>query len=43
MRSTQALFDQPFERGQATARADRIAVARTADLRQNRFARWGVK
>jgi len=43
VRSTQALFDQPFERGQATARADRIAVARTADLRQNRFARWGVK
>jgi hypothetical protein len=43
VRSTQALFDQPFERGQASARADRIAVARTADLRQNRFARWGVK
>lgn len=43
VRSTQPLFDQPFERGQATARADRIAVARTADLRQNRFARWGVK
>jgi len=43
VRSTQPLFDQPFERGQASARADRIAVARTADLRQNRFARWGVK
>lgn len=43
VRSTQALFDQPFERGQASLRADRIAVARTADLRENRFASWGVK
>lgn len=42
-RSTQPLFDEPFKVGQASARIDRIAVARAADFRDNRFAKWGVK
>jgi hypothetical protein len=42
-RSTQALFSERFEaRGGESARIDRIAVARAADLRENHFARWGV-
>lgn len=43
VRSTQPLFDQPFERGQASARADKIATARGSDYRNNRFAQWGVR
>lgn len=51
-RSTQELFDQPFEvsRGvdptrssNGVSRIDRIAAARNSDYRHNRFARWGVK
>jgi hypothetical protein len=43
-RSTQALFPAPFARaGGETARVDRIAMARAADLRENEFARWGVR
>lgn len=45
-RSTQELFDAatPFPRsGGESARVDRIATARAADLRANRFAAWGVK
>ncbi len=42
-RSTQPLFNEPFERGQTSARADRIASARASDLRNNRFAQWGVR
>lgn len=49
-RSTQELFDQPFERpnvldrgSKSVARIDRIAAARDSDYRHNRFARWGVK
>ena len=43
-RSTQPLFDAPFAaEGGETSRADRIAMARGADLRENRFARWGVR
>jgi hypothetical protein len=43
-RSTQALFSEPFARaGGETARVDRIAMARAADLRENEFARWGVR
>lgn len=42
-RSTQGLFDKPFERGSTSARIDRIAVARSGDLRENRFAMWGVR
>jgi hypothetical protein len=42
-RSTQELFTERFEaRGGESARIDRIAIARAADLRDNRFARWGV-
>ncbi len=43
-RSTQPLFDEPFARaGGASARIDRIAMARASDLRENRFASWGVR
>jgi hypothetical protein len=45
-RSADDLFDAttPFPRhGEESARIDRIASARTADLRRNRFAAWGVK
>jgi hypothetical protein len=47
VRSTQELFDEPFakplSRGAASARIDRIAMARAGDLRENRFAMWGVR
>ena len=45
-RSADDLFDAttPFPRhGEESARIDRIASARAADLRRNRFAAWGVK
>ncbi len=43
-RSTQSLFTERFEKqGGESARIDRIAVARAADLRENRYARWGVR
>jgi hypothetical protein len=43
-RSTQPLFPEPFAMaGGETARVDRIAMARAADLRENEFARWGVR
>jgi hypothetical protein len=43
-RSTQELFDEPFARsGGSSARVDRIAAARGRELRQNRFASWGVR
>ena len=42
-RSTQALFHEPFEPGQASARMDRIASARERDARENRYALWGVR
>jgi hypothetical protein len=42
-RSTEALFDAPFPKEERTsARVDRIARARARDLRDNRYARWGV-
>jgi hypothetical protein len=42
--STQSLFPEPFAgTGGQTARVDRIAMARAADLRENEFARWGVR
>jgi len=44
VRSTQPLFKEPFAAtGGTSARIDRIASAREADLRANQFARWGVK
>jgi hypothetical protein len=43
-RSSQALFPEPFAiSGGETARVDRIAMAREADLRDNEYARWGVR
>jgi hypothetical protein len=43
-RSTQELFDQSFApTGGETGRIDRIAMARASDLRDNEFARWGVR
>jgi hypothetical protein len=42
-RSTEALFDEPFKPGEASARIDKIALARAADYRDNRFAKWGVR
>lgn len=45
-RSTTALFDaaEPFPRtGGESKRIDRIAGARAADLRANRFSKWGVR
>jgi len=45
-RSAQSLFDPttPFPpQGGETARIDRIAQARAAELRANRFASWGVR
>jgi hypothetical protein len=45
-RSTQPLFAEPFGQdgpGEASARIDRIALARASDYRDNRFAKWGVR
>jgi len=43
-RSTQSLFSRPFApTGGESARVDRIAMARAADLRDNEFAKWGVR
>ncbi len=45
-RSTAELFDpaEPFEaKGGESARVDKILSARAADLRNNRFAAWGVR
>jgi hypothetical protein len=43
-RTTQPLFTEPFAKsGGESARIDRIAMARASDLRENRFAKWGVR
>jgi hypothetical protein len=42
-RSTEPLFDEPFKPGEASARIDKIALARASDYRDNRFAKWGVR
>jgi hypothetical protein len=46
-RSTQPLFQSydGFKSGEAsaTARIDKIAIARAGDYRDNRFAKWGVR
>lgn len=42
-RSTAPLFGEPFKGGDASARIDRIAMARAGDFRDNRFAKWGVR
>lgn len=41
--STAALFAERFETGDTTARMDLIATARSRDLRDNRYASWGVR
>lgn len=41
-RSTAPLFNEPFETASTSARVDRIAAARERDLRNNRYALWGV-
>jgi hypothetical protein len=43
VRSTQELFDKPFESSDTSARVDRIAILRGSDFRENKFARWGVR
>ena len=43
VRSTQDLFDKPFESKQTSARVDKIAMARGSDFRENRFTKWGVR
>jgi len=43
-RSTQPLFTDRFApRGGESGRIDRIAMARASDLRDNEFAKWGVR
>jgi hypothetical protein len=43
-RSTQPLFSDRFApRGGESGRIDRIAMARASDLRDNEFAKWGVR
>lgn len=42
-RSTAPLFDERFETAETTARMDAIASARSRDLRDNRYAAWGVR
>jgi len=42
-RSTAPLFDDRFETGDTTARMDLIASSRGRDLRDNRYAAWGVR
>jgi hypothetical protein len=41
--STASLFSERFETGDTTARMDRIASERRRDLRDNRYAAWGVR
>jgi len=42
-RSTAGMFPEKFEPGTTTARVDRIALARSRELRSNRYALWGVR
>jgi hypothetical protein len=42
-RSTAPLFSERFDTEGTTARMDAIASARSRDLRDNRFASWGVR
>jgi hypothetical protein len=41
--STAPLFHEPFNAATASARIDRIELARSDDLRENMYAQWGVK
>ena len=42
-RSTTPLFSERFDTASTTARMDAIASARGRDLRDNRYASWGVR
>jgi hypothetical protein len=42
-RTTGTLFSEPFRTADTTARMDRIASVRARDLRDNRYAAWGVR
>jgi hypothetical protein len=42
-RSTNDLFAERFGEGQASARMDRITEQRARELRDNRYALWGVR
>jgi hypothetical protein len=42
-RPTGELFAERFKTGGTTERIDRIALARAHDLRENRYASWGVR
>ncbi|MBN2193943.1 MAG: hypothetical protein JW751_14095 [Polyangiaceae bacterium] len=42
-RSAAGLFPDRFELGRTTERIDRIAEARERELRENRYAAWGVR
>lgn len=42
-RPTGELFAERFKTGTTTDRIDRIATAREHDLRENRYAMWGVR
>jgi hypothetical protein len=42
-RPTGELFAERFKTGGTTDRIDRIALARAHDLRENRYASWGVR
>lgn len=41
--STASLFAERFDTGDTTARMDLIASVRSRDLRDNRYAAWGVR
>jgi hypothetical protein len=42
-RTTAALFSVKFEAGETSERVDRIASSRARELRENRYAQWGVR
>ena len=42
-RSTSALFHEKFATEDTSDRIDRIAAARARELRQNRYAQWGLR
>jgi hypothetical protein len=42
-RTTASLFSSKFSVGSTSGRLDAIALARSRDLRQNRFSGWGIE
>jgi len=42
-RSTAALFNEKFATEDTSGRIDRIAAVRARELRQNRYAQWGLR